>query len=850
MLSFRRRSTIAAGGKGDAVSPPLPQSAIKEAKEAERADDDDVGDLFSAVLSSARSSSQQSPVMVDERIKESAMVDEEKSGDGKRVLPPPPLPYDERKLLSPPSLPSLSKPEITPDTLRALTAVHSADKEGAADEAKNAAQQPLHHERKTSSSALIAEILGNKGISVPSAANASLSSASSITMAPPPLLSGASMAIDVQPRKELPRISMREVYGEVDYPTPIAPPPTPAANTLSQSPPPPHRPPPPSPAHVPPPFPNTPSNPFAADTPSSPHAPPPSAPRPPPAPSPSSHPRSPPPRPLPPASAAPPPFAPPLSPVVSDEGVPSAPVLQRPAEAVVGVNPFDDDEGAREGVVVVVAVAAYSASAADQLSCAKGESLDVVDGSHPGWTLVRNARGMSGLIPASYVRKWRKEDAEGASAAAAMPPPAPRQLSVTSHRRTASQPASLPTPPSSSPASHVRLPPASPSSTAAVSPLRLQPPPSPASRPVPPTLPRPLSIPTAAGGAACASPNALSPPPVVSRPRAPSVPMTPVARRPLALPTSASFSSTPEAAVSGAAVTAMEVCEAAHSYAALAADQLSMTAGEKLLLVDRHHPHWWKVVNGSGETGLVPTTYIKLMEAPTPTASSYSPHSRPPPNPPAQSNIRSPPALSVPAPPSPLPQNSHSLPSPTVAALQPSSSPPHPARQIQQQLVITPTAASQTPQHRHSMSLNTISAPFKPAPPAALTAASAPPTPISARTAAVDPPSFPLPPNAAARNSPLPSPSARPPPPTAAATAAVGVAAVVGSGALVAERGEAVHSFDATDGVQLSVSRGDALIIMQRLDTGWAMCRLLHTGITGLVPTSYVRSTTERLPVG
>ena len=66
----------------------------------------------------------------------------------------------------------------------------------------------------------------------------------------------------------------------------------------------------------------------------------------------------------------------------------------------------------------------------------------------------------------------------------------------------------------------------------------------------------------------------------------------------------------------------------------------------------------------------------------------------------------------------------------------------------------------------------------------------------------------------------------------------------------MAERGEAVHSFDATDSVQLSVSKGDALFIMQRLETGWAVCRLLHTGITGLVPTSYIRSTTDRPATG
>ena len=158
------------------------------------------------------------------------------------------------------------------------------------------------------------------------------------------------------------------------------------------------------------------------------------------------------------------------------------------------------------------------------------------------------------------------------------------------------------------------------------------------------------------------------------------------------------------------------------------------------------------------------------------------------------------------------------------------------------------------PQPRHSMSLNTISAPLKPALPTALVTASVVATP-TARVAAVEQPAFPLPPTPAARNTPLPSPAARasphvaavPQPTGAAAAGAAGAAGAANTSALVAERGEAVHSFDATDSVQLSVSKGDALLIMQRLETGWTVCRMLHTGITGLVPTSYICSTTERV---
>ena len=49
-----------------------------------------------------------------------------------------------------------------------------------------------------------------------------------------------------------------------------------------------------------------------------------------------------------------------------------------------------------------------------------------------------------------------------------------------------------------------------------------------------------------------------------------------------------------------------------------------------------------------------------------------------------------------------------------------------------------------------------------------------------------------------------------------------------------------VHDWSAEDGVQVSVSRGDEVRVMQRMDNGWTLVRLLHTGITGLVPTTHI----------
>ena len=913
MLSFRRKSSLAVAGKSDvATSPPAPPSALVDDKV--QAHDDEREDIFGAILSSA-SSKQQPPataVARDEYSKDEP-ADEEK--EGKRSLPP--APGSVHAVVAPPALPSFSRPEITPENLRALTAIPSVER--GVDESKEAgAQSEQQHVRKTSSTALIAELLGAQHVAPALAPSAS--PASRAALSPPPLLSGATVQVETTQRRELPVFNMREFHGEMEQKAPAVPPPTPLASALSvSSPPSPLRrsPPPAPPRALPPPMANVPSD-ILIDT-ASPSAAsnsrlPPMAPT-------AAFARSPPPRPsqLSVVRSTPPVAA------VSDEGVPSAAYVPALATASVA-NPFDDEEYDEvEGQVRtaapvqrlrVVAVAAYSTAAPDQLSLAPGEELDVVDDSHANWTLVCNAQGSRGLVPASYVRKQRKEEAGSTGVGgAAGPPLARRQSSLSSHRRTVSQPSlqmlaqqprspitlSVPaspvhmipppvpaSPSTSPPLSTLRLPPPSPSTSSAPIALRSPPPPSQL-----PPLPRPLSTPPSPAAAVPPAPLLLPSPLASHEPKSPSLHTAGFARptSPAIQPRSPSFApappirllpASPSAPEPVAPAPAMLVCEAAHSYTALAADQLSLALGEKLLLVDRHHPHWWKVVNGAGDRGLVPTTYIKLLEAPSAATSSFAPPAKPPSVPPPQpSAVLSPSASALVAVPpsltqvrSPPPPPTTPRPSPPPPALSPtlpaaSSQPPmpppltipHPARSIQQQVAATPTAASITassatsaaPHHRHSMSLNTISAPAKRTLPAALTIGSAPSTPV----AAVEQPAFPLPPSAAARTAPMPPPQPRPPAHIAAtplAAAAVPAAvtpssaspAAVSVGTLVAERGEAVHSFDATDGVQLSVCKGDELFITQRLETGWSVCRLLHTGISGLVPTSYIRSTTDR----
>ena len=330
MLSFRRKSTLPFGGKIDAASPPLPPSALVDAKEIEPHDEHE--DIFSAVLSSASSKQQRASLgtTAKDELTKDKFDDDEK--DGKRS--PPPLPLSERPPPPLPSLPSLNKPEITPDNLRALTAVPSVDRDVAVDESKEAGQQQ-QHARKTSSSALIAEILGTQN-----AASSAVSTAPAPTtvLSPPPLLSGASMTVETPQRRELPLFNMREFHGEVEQPSPAAPPPTPiAASSAPSKPPPPltRSPPPPPYRAVPSPISVISSNPFAVSA----------------SPTMSSSARLPPMVPTAALSRSPPSrpshlFASMVSPpVFSDEGVPDTPhAALPPIAAPAASNPFDDDE--------------------------------------------------------------------------------------------------------------------------------------------------------------------------------------------------------------------------------------------------------------------------------------------------------------------------------------------------------------------------------------------------------------------------------------------------------------------------------------------------------------------------
>ena len=353
----------------------------------------------------------------------------------------------------------------------------------------------------------------------------------------------------------------------------------------------------------------------------------------------------------------------------SEEGIGSPAASPYPAS--LPANPFDDaalspsppslpctpstPTAARPKRVARSALYAYTAAAPDQLSLFKGELVEVLDDSHPHWTRIRNADDLKGLVPSAYLRRRPLQSS------------APRQRVTASHRRTVSQPdlppsymraakapgavgrsaASLPPPSAAAEASDNGPPSASAHSSS-------RPPPVPSAltvRPSAPILPPPArpSVPS------------VKPSPPVPEVAADAPPMAPPLST-LAFPafsspppyesvsSSSSALPSPSSSSSFSSVTAaVEVCESMFAYASGAADQLSLREGEKLLLIDRSHPHWWKVVNGRGETGLVPTTYIRLFtaDAPTPTASLPSLATPPPPPPVALVRPR---ALSLPPP--------------------------------------------------------------------------------------------------------------------------------------------------------------------------------------------------------
>ncbi|MFH4976600.1 hypothetical protein AB6A40_003309 [Gnathostoma spinigerum] len=70
----------------------------------------------------------------------------------------------------------------------------------------------------------------------------------------------------------------------------------------------------------------------------------------------------------------------------------------------------------------------------------------------------------------------------------------------------------------------------------------------------------------------------------------------------------------------------MEVVVAMYSFDAQSAEELSFQKGERLEIIDHpaHDPEWWMARNSRGETGLVPTNYIKVVDRNSPAAEEFS----------------------------------------------------------------------------------------------------------------------------------------------------------------------------------------------------------------------------------
>ena len=890
MNILRRKSSVTVSGG------PASLDEQKRPFGAEDEDDDDIDDIFSAVVAASRGLPRP-PRPIPIQPQHIVNPDDEKrdaAADVAGTSPPSPLPPP------PPAGPLLAQPsfhkfdgDIPADALRGFSAVPwmGGGKDGEYEDEKEG--KDSSHERKTSSLHLIAGILG---ASPETASLTSPSSSSPAPFAPPPLMSGRAMEVQ-ETRRELPRVNMRDGAAAQPPPRPSPSPPQrplpvephPPAHSTARSPPTAHR-----TASLP--SPSSAANPFEEGFPRDP---------------------SPAPTRVPASSSNP--FA-----------DPSPASLPSPA------NPFDDAD--HSPARLCVALHDFVARAADQLSCRKGEVLEVIDDGHPHWTKVCNADAVKGLVPVTYLGKRGQQR-----------PPQPGRPS-RDHRRTMSQPplsaqqqrgtgrVRATAPPTSArypPSMELPPPPYSPGvAPSAMAAASLPPQPVPQAPAMGPPRPRSpaAALPLPRLSRPASTPNAAPPlPPVIFRP--PSLPPAPSSSpsqpprpslpspAPRATPRHAHRSTpTSPASPSSSLQSALEVCEALYSYDALADDQLALSEGEKLLLVDRSSPHWWTVVNGRGATGLVPTTYIRLFtaEAPAvrPTTTSLS---SPPPPPPAgavgarprpRSLSQPRPALPSPPPPRrpttvdespllarPVPPERNAPPLAPPLAPQPPSRPsapaplsvvpPAPPLLVSAQSLArrpsvpsSPSAPSAPPsaspparspsaedspapaRPHHSLRLvGSISAPI-PSPSLYPTASQLSPPPTVTRVHSMEEHSFPPPPfgpPARAGGSPVPSPprstvapplpvpvAALPPPASprrtpSSAPASAAASAPVGRGA-VAERGEAVHSFTAQDGVQLSVSRGDALMIVHRLDNGWTLCRLLHTGISGLVPTSHIRS--------
>ncbi len=48
-----------------------------------------------------------------------------------------------------------------------------------------------------------------------------------------------------------------------------------------------------------------------------------------------------------------------------------------------------------------------------------------------------------------------------------------------------------------------------------------------------------------------------------------------------------------------------------YSYTATQAGDLSITEGDKLLVIDQSEPNWWKAKDSAGNVGFIPSNYVR-----------------------------------------------------------------------------------------------------------------------------------------------------------------------------------------------------------------------------------------------
>lgn len=78
----------------------------------------------------------------------------------------------------------------------------------------------------------------------------------------------------------------------------------------------------------------------------------------------------------------------------------------------------------------------------------------------------------------------------------------------------------------------------------------------------------------------------------------------------------------PEAARTGGG--GGETCVAAYDFEAQGDDELTITEGERLTVLERENDEWWLVRNAHGSEGVVPAAYVEISQTPT-SASSPTP---------------------------------------------------------------------------------------------------------------------------------------------------------------------------------------------------------------------------------